>query len=102
MGECIGECCRKFYLPLSMRELERRMGDFADGVQVAGMVIPLGRDEAGFAYTCVHWDIDTKLCEVHPFRPQMCRDYPPAGCPHDGCDFVTDRGRNRLKLLEET
>jgi Fe-S-cluster containining protein len=107
---CSGKCCAVFNFPTPPEVLATRGGP--DDAFLADMLVALTPDEAearvrefevtppeGFdlrtwveaapAYTCRHWDEETRLCGVYEQRPTMCREYPYAGgCQHDcACDY---------------
>lgn len=117
---CDGRCCSVFNYSATPEQLrqrsEGREGFWPDQDRfLADMLIELTPDEAlaraerfeveppagldlrewceGYkAYTCRHWDEETRLCTVYEDRPQMCRDYPyNRECQHGcGCRAPTE------------
>lgn len=63
---------------LSPAEVEERMAryDFKPDVDEDFDLVAWAEKSA---YTCRHWDTETKLCTAYEDRPQMCRDYPYVG-----------------------
>lgn len=63
-------------VPLSPSQAIQRFQDF-------GFAPDAGKDfdlrdwlDRDTAYTCRHWDEQTKLCTAYEDRPKMCADYP--------------------------
>lgn len=89
---CEGGCCAVFFY----HGPEEAVSD--DQKFIADMLIPLTIEEAkarlerfgldprpslddderweGRAFTCRHWDEESRLCTVYSQRPKMCRDFP--------------------------
>lgn len=107
---CTGACCAVFYIPRTLVELERGVGDdgslLDEAELIAPMLVPLTLEEAnargerlgnaaapfekredGHLFTCRHWDEETRLCGIYDERPDMCRGYPYGdACQYgDGC-----------------
>jgi Fe-S-cluster containining protein len=107
VSNCDGRCCAVFYLPVNHYEAGR-WPYFSEGEQIAGMVVsltPVAAElrrvrfgipypfRAYHAYTCVHWDEDTRLCREYETRPLMCSEFPyDSPCPH-GCGYALRPGR---------
>lgn len=113
MAKCPGGCCAVFWLPrevpegvadrefiLDMRieltpeQASERWAKFVGSAQPVAMkrsateVTAPGVERP--AYTCRHWDEQTRLCTVYDQRPMICRDYPYGQpCSH-GCDYQVD------------
>lgn len=122
MGDrCTGHCCRRFYLPLSPKELEEDLQAFKrDGIGhydqielVAPMVVYLEPHESGSGhwYTCRHLNVMTGDCTNYENRPKVCSGYPDYGaggtCRYDECTWDEVRARPvppsaLLRVVEET
>ena len=91
-------------VPKENRADEQRKYD--DLQTIAAMVIPLGRRKnnpvntttaeyraecqkgAGYYYTCIYFDGDTRDCTIHKERPTMCSDYPYGkSCEYKSCTW---------------
>lgn len=106
---CTGGCCAVFWLPrdvpdtvadaefirdmrieLTPEQASERWSKFVGDEPPVGMK-PNASDApvAGgrSAYTCRHWDENTRLCTVYDQRPMLCRDYPYGQACSHGCDF---------------
>lgn len=114
MGDrCAGDCCRRFSLPFSPRELRRRADKLVDGEQVRDMVIYLGRQRPGkmhidwpekhakdkrHYYTCKNLSADGTSCTIYETRPQVCRSFPNGTqCPYKGCTWDLVNGPDAPK-----
>lgn len=121
ISRCSGDCCKRFYLPLTPDELkyEATREDRYEKIrfnpkemeQIYGMVIALapskdskvGVDgfsappESGWYYTCKNFDTQTGNCLIYETRPDMCRDYPFYGegyrnrCTYENCTWEEAR-----------
>lgn len=103
---CDGRCCSVFNYSATLDELRAR--DTDEARYLVDMLIPLTPEQAkeralrfgatpppgytldqwaaaGQAYTCRHWDEDTRLCTAYETRPKMCSDYPYARRCEHGC-----------------
>jgi Fe-S-cluster containining protein len=126
MGSCNGQCCRRFFLPISPEELKaeaaKEKSHYQEVKFIADMVIFLGTSELdvngdpladrpffprndegkaiGHYYTCKHHDSNTGLCTIYDRRPEMCRRYPYGRkCEYRGCEFDGPETRPDPELL---
>lgn len=76
---CCGKCCQNIYVNhgahgfiKSEREFNRLkfLHSFYRGLDI------IGKDDLGLLFKCKHFNLATKRCNIHFFRPLICRKYP--------------------------
>lgn len=93
---CTGACCKDFTLKYSPEEFEAKKNDLQDGLQIAGMIVYLGKyaetdmidndPSDQHHYTCRNFD--GKDCTIYDTRPRMCRTYPNGDpCRYRDCQW---------------
>lgn len=116
MDRCTGHCCAEFFLE-PLEELKQRLKAGRkknDLAQIIDMLIPLPNSTAiapsifqTTAYTCKHFDKETRRCLIYETRPKMCRDYGVVnvcdykGCTWSGAKRYIPTGENQSKVLKE-
>lgn len=95
-SRCTGHCCQAFTLSESYDYLKAHAGNVTDGIQIATMVIPLGKwsynpitfreyNEPLELFTCKNL-VNHRDCAIYEDRPAMCRTYPDSGtCEYPCC-----------------
>ncbi|WP_297498065.1 YkgJ family cysteine cluster protein [Thermococcus sp.] len=75
------DCCRGRHVYLTLRDVERLMGEGEDPEEFLTLSIEGGRIRFVLSVRewdlgCVFHDPETGRCRVHPVRPLICRIYP--------------------------
>ena len=80
MNGCTGQCCERFCMPIDPTADDFDPARYDDGAQIAAMVIELEPEPKGSkAWTCRHFDTESRRCGIYEDRPAMCRRYPNDG-----------------------